>query len=287
MPTPPSIDGLEDIHFITNYFLMGCSPPSYLVVDFSQAPLTDVALLFVSFDYQDIAQAWLNPSGQRNRRSGRHGRKRLPFGGQFPDINDMVGTKLHCQDLVRGIRMTPLRYIFPILNIYEGISFFAAVADGITDVGFDTLWGVLRVDPNHCRQFKRLSKATDGSVLVGGAGQHFRPFAMNVTEFNNGFFDGAFGTSTDVKYTIALRATLIGAGNPGVYATGTVVLADAVGNIFDESGEYSLLDGDTFSVNLSATLVADQQVFWQIKGPVSFVRVFAEAIAYGLADIFQ
>lgn len=96
MPRPPNFDGFDDIKFITNYFLMGCSTPAYLVVDFSKEPLWDVALLICSFDVTDIAQSVLEPGGQRHRRSGRHGRKSGRRRASL-DPNEFVGAKIRAK----------------------------------------------------------------------------------------------------------------------------------------------------------------------------------------------
>lgn len=71
----PSVDGMSELSFITNYFFQGCALPPWGMIELSREPLQDVALLYLGLDMFDIVQALLGPKGQRGRRAGRHGRK--------------------------------------------------------------------------------------------------------------------------------------------------------------------------------------------------------------------
>jgi hypothetical protein len=292
MPKPPEIDGFEDIKFITNYFLMGCVPPTYVVVDFSKEPLADVAMLICTFDWSDIAQEAFQPGGQRNRRSGRHGRKGPPAFGSL-DPNEVVGAKIRAKvNPTDFMKHSPLRRIFPVWNAYEGVAFTAAVAEGFTDVGFESLWGMINVSPNHCREFARFSRQKteeDGPQTVAAAGPPLNSFNCETIDFVNGFVtfpSGAqyFGGSWAV--TVSATLWVPPTANPPV--KGRLAIGTSALNIKDESGLYDLDVGDTITLNIGTGMESGETALWGLTDRESHIMVMqASAVGYKLAPIFQ
>ena len=234
MPRPPDFDGLTDLKFITNYALMGCAPPFWAIVEFSKEPLEDVVMLALGIDFEDIAQGVLDPAGGRDRRPGWHGRKSGRDGGGgakdgktrifFPDPNDMIAQRLRpIGNPYNALNIGPLRRAFRINDFVEGIAFRAAVLEGFTNVGFETLWGILSLDRNHCREFYRLGRVQDYYGTGGGLTLPFDPMNINKLEMNNGFFEGQFGTATNRgPFNIAVEAEIRSAAPPSSKASRTL-----------------------------------------------------------------
>lgn len=287
MPKPPNFDGLTDLKFITNYALLGCVPPQHLIVEFSQEPLLDLALLFLEPDIEDIAQAVLQPGGGRKRRPGRHGRKSGRSSG-FPDPSDMIGAK------VRGVvnpydalNFGPIRRVWRVYDVYEGINFTAAVLDGITDVGFDTLWGVFDVSPGHCREFARLGKHDDDIQIVAGAGPPLSTFGCSSIDFNVDFQTGPFGARCpDYEYQLAIRAVI--RGRPGTgNIQGKLALGTDGNTILAESSPYEIEPGEVVTREVSITMPANEWIYWGISDRSSGVDILrSDVLAFRNVDVF-
>lgn len=168
MPRPPRGDEVTELSFIVNYFIQGCRPPFWLFVELSKAPLKDLALLIFGLEAMDIGQAIFGPKGSRTRESGRHGRKSRRARG-FPDPNDMVGDRVRTViNPYDAFNFGPTRFAFRILNVYEGFNFAMALVDGLTDVGFETLWGVMTMNEQHCPGMQYLTRSAPGPITQGG-----------------------------------------------------------------------------------------------------------------------
>lgn len=292
MPRPPDFDGFEDIRFITNYFLMGCGVPRYLVVDFSKEPLWDVALLICTFDVSDIAQEVLQPGGARNRRSGRHGRKSGRITASL-DPNEFVGAKIRAKiNPLDVLQHSPLRRIFPLLNAYEGVAFTAAVADGITDVGFETLWGILNVLPGACREFARFTRHYDSGdpyQLVGGVGPPVEAINLPQIDFVNKFATTErAATCFEGNWNLAFEAALYSLPtNPtGAYIT-LAIHNLATGEIV-QTGDVTLGPGDTTHLTIGHEAKSGEFLEWGVGDRNGFFAVIASsALGYVQAPIFQ
>lgn len=150
MPRPPRIDDLDKISFVTNYFLQGCKPPYSLIVEFSQKPAKAAWLMILGVDLGDIMKAWLRPSRGRRRTPRRHGRKR-PNGLRNLDVNELLGGDARRRfGPYPGIDLPGSRMLFRITDQIDNVNWSAAVLSGLTDIGFETLHGILSAHPEHC-----------------------------------------------------------------------------------------------------------------------------------------
>jgi hypothetical protein len=203
MPQPPATYDLGKMNFIANYALLGCVPPMHLAVQFAKDPALDLALLFLLPDIQDIGQAIFEPKKGRRSKPGRHGRKKRRFKG-LPDTSDLIGQGLRGRyNPNDALRLTKATYLFPILNIYEGAAFTAAVVEGVTDIGFQSLLGVMTVDPTHCREFARMLRQDDEPVTIGGAGPPVDPMVVENVTFESGFWSSSISCyDADFPYIV-------------------------------------------------------------------------------------
>jgi hypothetical protein len=294
LPRAPRLDGYFDLRYITNYFVAGCVPPTYAVVDFSKEPLTDVAMLICTFDWQDIAQEVIQPGGRRAEKPGRHGRK-----GPKPvfglDINEKIGAKIRAKvNPIDVMKHSPLRRIFPIWNAYEGVSFTAAVAEGFTDVGFETLWGLINIDPNHCREFPRVQRHRedpnpwDGQTIAA-VGPPLNTFNMPILDSANQFLTVPTGVNC-MQYSYELAVTV------KIYVPYTVTPPWrgrlAIGRGATEpvwvSGELEGVEGDIISADVYGSGQADEWLYWGLTNRESHCQIFdAKAVAFANLPIFQ
>lgn len=265
MPRPPGYDPLNELKFITNYLLAGCEPPYDLFVEFSQAPAKDLAMLILLPDLVDLGQAVFEPSKGRRRRPARHGRKRPHIPG-IPDTSDILGQK------VRGwvnphdaLNFGATRAAFRIWNAYEGVAFSAAILDGLVDIGYETLWGVLSVDPDHCTNFPRLSRQRNTGFLVGGAGPPIWPVPLDILDFATGFFGANTGAvQFEGTASVTLSLTLMNAGTLD-NVRGQAALGVIGGGVRAESREVYLGPGEIADVEVNAEFDAGENFEWGVS----------------------
>ena len=280
MPRAPDLPLYHNTAYILNYFLAGCSPPQYLMVEFAQDPAIDLALLFLEPDVSDIAQAIVEPGKKRSRKKGRHGRHKKRGRG-IPDISDEIGL------FIRGLFniKDPLafgagRAAFRVLNTYEGIKFTYAILDGISDVAFANLYGVATVEPDHCQEFSRLSRSRDtlDVAVGGGATNHIVP--MPNVEFNVGFFDSPYGTSNsqhDYQCVFNLYVKNLG---PVEDITVHVVLGTGASTILATSGPANLSDGEGIYLQCFARIPQDTAVWWAVQRTGTVHYQWGEVVAF-------
>lgn len=284
MPKPPQFDGFFDLKFITNYLLAGCEAPFDLIVDFSQEPLKDVALLFLEPDISDIVQGIFQPRNERHRKSARHGKKRARSRG-IPDPNDLIANKIRGRiNPYDALNFGPLRKVFRLWNVYEGINFTAAVADGITDVGFETLWGIINVNADKCYDFPRISRRQSSYQIAGGAGPYFQTSGMGVLEFNRGFQDQAFLTRCPSSpYQIGVSATIVGR-DEFEPVHGRLALAHSGSDVVAESGRFSLDYGEALHIDISYAAEQNELISWGFSDRDGFWGI-TEFRAFAFAQV--
>lgn len=219
MPRPPNWDSLIDWRFITNYMLLGCDTPQWLIVDYAGPPAQDLLLLFLLPNLTDIAQAAFDPRTQRRRKPQRHGKKRLKISG-FPDPSDVIGGKVRGYiNPYNALDLKPFRVAFRLMNGYEAVAISAAVIDGVTDVAYENLLGIVSLSDATCYEFKRIQKLKNNVQLIGGTGPNVWPVGVTEVDFNNGFFEGSFGTQCDQPYCGNLQLTIFNQDNNDIVVT--------------------------------------------------------------------
>lgn len=278
MPQPPQIDGVNAFKFITNYFLAGCEPPFDLFCQFSQEPAKDVLMLLLLPDLVDIGQAIFDPRGGRRRKPARHGRKK-PFRLGFPDASDIIGQR------TRGIinpdnvlSYGPFTRVFRVWNAYEGVAFSAAVIDGLSNVGYSGLWGILNFDPNHCRNLERLAKHDDDFWTTGGPGGGVHPVGIDIVDFNNGFGHTNFACTTiDNKFQINFRAQFTN-NRTDIRASGRLGLENqTTGQVFT-SNHFDLGPRETAVREVHGEFPAGDWCTWGFYDTSGFVDVYDRSI---------
>lgn len=209
MPRPPAPNTFTQINFVVNYALMGCAPPFFLFIELAREPIKDLFLLFFLPDLEDIAQEIFQPSKGRRRNPARHGRKK-GRGRGFPDPSVMIGQRARAfLNPFDAIKYSPVKYVFPILNAIEAVNFTAAVGEGLGDVFYEGILGVLRLNPENCEDFDLIERKSEFQPAQGGAGPPIDTFPLPQLVVNRGFFDSPFSTGRiGGPYTANISATV-------------------------------------------------------------------------------
>lgn len=286
MPQPPNIDPSGKLNFVTNYLLMGCTPPSFLFLNTATPPIHALTLLFLLPDFTDIGQAILDPRGGRRRKPGRHGRKKRRKGG-FPDPSDLIGQKGRgVLNPHNALKFGPVSFAFRIWNAYELAAFTAAIAEGVTDIGYEGLLGVFEVDPNHCQEFGRLVKEDDVPQLAGGAGPPIWPIDIDNVIVNHGFNEWDTGCTNQFSDFVVYCRMVVHNGASANTCRAQVGL-EKVGT--DErflSREVTLNPGESEILEVSGDFERFDQCGWGIGNRADNPLVLSrEIVAFSKADI--
>lgn len=285
MPRPAKPDSFSQINFVVNYALLGCTPPSALFVEFAKEPKNDLAALILLPDLQDIGQVIFEPKKERKRRPGRRGRKnRRRF--NFPDTSDMIGTRarsiLNPFDV---IRLSPVRYLFPLINLYEGVTFTVALIEGFTGIFYEGLLGVITVDPFNCRELSRLKREQNSFQVAPGVGPPIWSVFLNDLVASQDFqSENAFCFLADKSY-VAVFSCQVRSTSPRPGEGARAALGTSGNNIREQSSFISTEDGEWHTLDVSADFAAGETCVWGIGNRFGGHQVRnANILAYSTAD---
>jgi len=272
MTTPPRFPQWKDltaVNFVTEAFLVGCTPNIGLFLEFAKEPAQDLLLFFLLPDAFDIGQAIFEPKRGRRTKPARHGRKRRRGAG-IPDVNDLIGGKVRAvANPYNAIRLTPFRYLFPILNIYEGINFGVAVIEGLTDVVYSGMLGALLMRPNNCRELGRYyaympSESTESfntTVAVS-------PTVLNVN-FDNSLWTCRYPLS---DYYIGFQCEIMPSA-PGDVLDVQPVLKNLDGEIIHSGGVSTIRHGTWTTITVGGDFPEDEWCEWGVSGTGGFLKM--------------
>lgn len=150
MPKPPDLPDFDKLNFITAYMSNMCVPPFFVFCEFAKEPAQDLLLVLFGIDMQDIVKEWLRPERGRYREPKRHGRKRPK---QYPslDINEYIASNPRAAAVeYPGLKLPGAKAIFYVGDQWDKVAITGAVLEGVTDIGFQGLLGVIRTDPSNC-----------------------------------------------------------------------------------------------------------------------------------------
>jgi hypothetical protein len=187
MARPARPDEFQQINFITNFYLLGCNPPLAAIFEFAREPLQELAFFIFTPDLFDIAQETIAPTRGRRRKPARHGRKRKRGPG-LPDTSAMIGGRLNkAARIGQATQLTPLRWMLPLFNIWEGTMFTVAVVEGLTNSFFEGVLGVVTIGEENCEELDICLREPLAFNTVGGAGPNIDIVPMNFLIRNQGF----------------------------------------------------------------------------------------------------
>lgn len=281
MPRPPRIDELDKVSFIVNYFAQGCEPPYKLFVEFSKAPLGDLFILLGGIDWQDILKSWLRPGGGRYRDPARHGKKKAGGRASF-DINEYFGSRARARyGPYPGIKLPGAKAVFTVTDQLDRINFSAAVLEGLTDVGYDTLWGILSFHPEHCPGMGFVNAHNDEEQQILGVAPLNHPIFTPIVDSVQGFHVSTADavTSLNGDFTLCFDADFYAWSSGGGIGIAASIWSDQRGHI--ASGNHADLDpGGRIHLSVSAEGKAGEWL-WAARDNVSGSLEITNATIFG------
>lgn len=205
MPRPNRPDEFQQINFLVNYFIQGCSPPASLFLEFAKEPAFELAALILFPTAEDVGTAVLDQPKGRRRKPGRHGRKRRLRVG-LPDTSDLIAQRLdRARVITNFIRLSPLRYLLPLWNLWEGVNITVALVEGFTGTFYEGVLGVVTVSEDECTNLDFLRRSRPGMQTLGGPGVLQQPFQLTTVDRVFGFVTqptGALNADRDSRITV-------------------------------------------------------------------------------------
>lgn len=276
MPRPPSPDIVDQVKFITNYWWQGCEAPFSLIVEFSQEPVGDLFVLLLGLDMQDIVKAWLRPGRERMRKPARHGRKR-PRAGFSLDPNEYLGSRPRAKaDIYPGLDLPGARALFKITDVADRVNMTAAVVEGIGDVGFQTLWGIISLNPDYCPNMPFVNRMRDNDLSVPGVVSPSTSLPANI--LNNA--QHYISTGPDAFLTYKAPTTFGWSGSFTPYSIGGCIgweptVRSTTRGIIGRGGLYTVAQHETAHFVVSAEVEVGEIVYC------------ARSVVSGSVDIHQ
>ena len=283
MPRKSGINIFDQINFITNFIVAGCGPKRDLIIELQTEAAKDLLLILLGLDMQDVVQGFFDPRRGRNTKPGRHGRKR-PSRFKFPDISDEVGKRVSIPEIGENFRKLPGgRYVLPGINAVEFVAIFAVVTEGIGDIVFDNVMGVLQLNPDYCTEFARFQRSVEGGgpIIVPGGGN--QPVQFWDLDHAVGFgTNPASATCLVSRYAYSASATMVGTGPRGNWITLDMVIISNTRGVIARAGERVVQSGEVSEFTVSAS--ADQNEFlstsWVVSGGTG-EQLSGTVIGYG------
>jgi len=269
MPRKPGINVFDQINFVTNFIVAGCGPKRDLIIELQTEAATDLLLLLLGIDMQDVVQGFFDPRRGRNTKPHRHGRKRPPRPG-FPDISDEIGRRVSVPEIGENFEKLPgARYLLRGINAYEFVTIFAIVTEGIADIVFDNILAILRLNPEYCVEFPRFQRSVEGGgpIIVPGGGN--QPMQYWDLDFALGFgTNPASATCLVSRWAYSAQATVVGTGPPGNWITLDFVVISNTRGVIARAGERVVESGEVseFTVSASADPNEFLSVDWVVSG---------------------
>lgn len=235
IPKLPEFDDFTGFRFIARAALVGCYPDIWLALEFARPPATDLFLGIVTPDLFDIGQAIFEPNKGRRTKPNRHGRKGRGGVG-IPDTSDIIGKIIRSKiDPADVLSLTPTKFLFRFLNIYEGINFAIFLVDGVQKTTFAAFYGPLMFRPLDCPSFGRFQRSNIEGGLAGEANQPGGIMNMLNLDSEQGIVTTQYSVSADdADVSVAWRASFRSQSWQGS-GEATLYWRDSMGNVLGAS----------------------------------------------------
>lgn len=271
---PPAPPWLDQVRFIIYYALNPCDVPYACYLEFSRKPGTKLFFWLFTFGLDDFVKELFRPKGLPCRRHGRKGRKRPYKGELLPDPSEE-----YARDIRTTLSIPTAEYSFGLKMLYifsdqyDRVTWSAALTSEVTETVFDTLWGVIEGNRDHCPNYGRFM-GHGYDILVGGAGAAWKAFGYTVKDYahgvtsTNGFNvrmgPGRFAVSCGVKITAGADGQTVGL---------RMLKAGTPGSIEDEMEIPGLNAGDSVDMVVSCTAFEGEDVQLEIEVLGGFANV--------------
>lgn len=286
MPRANGIHIFDQINFLTNFILAGCGPKRDLIIELQTEAAKDLLLLLLGLDMQDVVQGFFDPRRGRNTKPGRHGRKR-PGRFKFPDISDEIGKRVSVPEIGENFRKLPGgRYVLPGINAVEFVSIFAIVTEGVSDIVFDNVMGILRLNPEYCREFPRFQRnAVGGQAIIvpGGGGE---PLYFDDPQTSVGFADRrVLAVTYESNWAVSVSVVILATGTPGAVLNVALRLNSPIRGQVASTDLRTIPEGETSEFTIDASAMAGEMLEWSlnVQGGTGLV-LSGTVVGYGQSD---
>ena len=293
MPILPPTMFTAKFTFIVNYFLLGCADTRILVVDLNRPAQNRLFLLLLTPSFEDIVQDIFDPSGGRNSSPKRRGRKRkgvwIPDqrggrrGGGSLDPSTLIAKPirgvLNPTNVLKG---TIARYMFPLYNVVEGVTYTYALIDALNDTLFENIIGVMQIDNDECQDLGRLMRKRTTPGIIPNTAPVLDDFSLPIEVFRKNI--QSISTAADASFTTnaTFYANVI---NPtDTEAEISAALGPSRDEIYYESFSTRIPPGGSTQFSCSGDFDADDTIVWgfHYTDGAYLVCNYAEVLVFGI-----
>lgn len=270
---PPVIDSLDKVRFILFYAFSTCEAPFQLYVEFAAKPTYDFLLAIGSFDLKDFVQEMFRPRGVAGHKQSRHGRHKKPPPLGVPDVSEELGSRVALRNIGdfnaygKGTRM-----FFHILGEVDRVAWNLFLFEGVTDIGFEAVHGVLQSDNRFCPQLGRFL-GENPFQLFGGAGPLWKAIGYSEKKY-------AVGCTSSNGFSVYLpegRWVLNVAGECTAVSGDTLAAVRILNqsdadNVVDVTGPFFLAEDEPQKILVSGNVFGPAIIRWEAASETSFVE---------------
>lgn len=184
-PRPPTPNWFNKVNFIVGYWTQGCDLPLQVYIQFAQKPTNAAALMLITPDWKVLTRKLFRPKGLRSARHGRKGSRSGKKGGFIPDVDDIVFEEVFGEAISFGTPFgSETLLLFEIADEFLQVAWQFAVVDALTDIGYDTLLGIITCDKGYCPQIGRMFRFDNNQTILNTHGG-FAQFPVSQLEWIN------------------------------------------------------------------------------------------------------
>jgi hypothetical protein len=262
-----------ELNFIVSYIFNGCRTPLQLFVTTAQPIAGEIALVFLTSDWQDIVTTFWRPKGLRSNRHGRKKRGKNKLGG-FKSPLDLVGETIpSLHDPFFGTPTTATTFLWTLEGVIERVSWTVAVVEMTNDLVFKTLLGVLTLKATKCEVPGRaFAKGNEFTPLNNGQLYYlscdetlYEEFPCEVSFGSVYFNDGNF-------YQLLADCVATNHGNTDGWFELEIWISSPDGGGVYRFPRTDLGPGGTQTVSFAAIAKGDGFIQWyqRSQGPINF-----------------
>lgn len=166
MPRPPGDPGYYDkVNYVIDSWAHPCEAPWYIYVETLWPAALEAFLVLITFGWDDILRGYWKPRGL-GRRTGKRKRKwarRIP---RFPELGELIGSKIPTADIVKGRKWgAGGKTLWRIDTLLQKGLFWWLVVDVTVDFAYN--WTTLLYETSWCMKTAhgRFESSSEGLSL--------------------------------------------------------------------------------------------------------------------------
>ena len=268
---PPIPGFIDRVNFVTSYFWQGCEAPFRLFVTLAGPPAGRAIALLIGLDMDDIVKTFFRPAGLRSHRHGRKGQRGRRFPPDLPDVNEEIGKRIPGYEIFRGRPFgSATRIVFEVSDVFDRVAWNLAIIDVVSDTIYQGLLGIIALDNTNCPWVGRGSGHNLYNTL-NTYGELWRPKNNSIIDYEYGVDMVQFGCDVDPKKTyLATHEIQFNKRSDGVSRVAVGIGDWDGGEVYAESGEVTLEQGDQVTLTCSAAITGTTNIGWLYRANGGF-----------------